>query len=232
VQRSINRPTDTRSLAALWDNLCMTVRNRAAIFLLTCLLVVIGIGAIVYWHHGEPNPPANLATGTLIIPGRALKDFSLIDHHARALGRTQLRGHWSLLYFGYSHCPDVCPVTLATLAQFVKQLRQVPTAPEPSVIFISVDPERDTPAQLAAFVPYFDSAFLGASAEPAQLRPLLRDLGIALGKPNGAKGEYTIDHSGAVIVIAPDVSIRAVLTGPLTAAALQTDWPLIARTPP
>jgi protein SCO1 len=186
--------------------------------------VILGIGAALLLRHS--SAPVDLTTGTYLSPRRALPNFSLIDQRGHAFGPEDLRGRWSLLFFGYTNCPDFCPTTLTTLAAMEKQLRASGAGLRPQVIFMSVDAKRDTPAQLAKYVPYFDSEFVGVTAadQPA-IEDLARKLGVAvLLSPPKADGSYTVDHSAEIFVIDPAGKLAAILTGPFSPAALQSDF--------
>ena len=110
----------------------------------------------------------------------------MIDDQGRAFGPKNLRGRWSILFFGYTNCPDYCPATLATLAAMQKQLRAARAPVLPQVVFVSVDAKRDTPAQLAKYVPYFDSEFIGVTAadQPA-IEAFAKKWGVAVLRPPG-----------------------------------------------
>jgi protein SCO1/2 len=207
-------------LIAVWDNRGMTRRLKLISFVVLCVAAAAGVAAALIW---APRPVMELATGTLLAPSRALADFSLIDHQGRSFGSANLHGHWSLMFFGYTNCPDFCPTTLTTLAAVENRLRaaQLPT---PQVIFVSVDAKRDTPAQLAKYVPYFDPGFVGLTAtdQPA-IEALARKWGVAVLIRPATDGNYTVDHSGAIFVIDPAGNLAAVLTGPFTVEALQSD---------
>jgi protein SCO1/2 len=166
-----------------------------------------------------------LSTGTRLSPRRALPDFTLIDHHDRHFGLDQLRGHWTLMFFGYTNCPDFCPTTLTTLAALEKRLRAAKGTPLPQVVFMSVDAKRDTPAQLARYVPYFDSDFIGVTAadQPA-IESVARQLGVGVIITPAPDGSYTVDHSGDIFVIDPNARLTAILVGPFTVQALADDW--------
>jgi protein SCO1/2 len=196
----------------------MTARLKLLSLVLLC--AAAGGGAALYWHS---KPPVTLATGILLEPSRALADFSLIDDHGRSFGPANLRGHWSLMFFGYTNCPAFCPTTLITLAAVEKQLRAAKLA-APQVIFVSVDAKRDTPAQLAKFVPYFDPEFIGLTAadQPAIERQA-KKWGIAVAILPGGGDDYMVDHSGAIFVINPEGRIAAILTGPFEVNPLQSD---------
>ncbi len=96
-----------RTLAAVWDNLGMTVRSKWLSIVVLGILAAGGVVAALLWWPRQP--PVALASGTLLVPARALADFSLIDNQGHNFGAENLRGHWSLMFFGYTNCPDYCP---------------------------------------------------------------------------------------------------------------------------
>jgi protein SCO1 len=194
-----------------------------------CVLAAAGLAAaLLPWPQ---RGTAELSTGQLLNPRRGLADFSLIDGQGRVFGPENLRGHWSIMFFGYTNCPDFCPATLATLAALQKQLRAAKAAVLPQVIFVSVDAQRDTPAQLARYVPYFDPEFIGVTAanQPA-IEALAKKWGVAVLIHPTRDGNYTVDHSAELFVVDPSGNIAAILTGPFSVAALQDDLRRIVAT--
>ena len=181
-----------------------------------------GIAAALIWP--KHLPALELATGTLLTPSHALPDFSLIDSHGRSFGPENLRGHWTMMFFGYTNCPDFCPATLTTLAALQKRLRADNSA-RPQVIFVSVDAKRDTPAQLARYVPYFDPDFIGLTAvdQPA-IEAVAGKWGVPVMVHPEKDGNYTVDHSAAIFVLDPAGRLAAVLSGPFSVDALQSDF--------
>jgi protein SCO1/2 len=206
----------------VWDNLGMAFRSKLLSFVFPCILAAAGVAAAIIWW---PKPPLVLAGGTILAPARALADFSLIDNQGRSFGAANLRGHWSLMFFGYTNCPDYCPTTLTTLAALEKQLRAAKTLAPPQVIFVSVDAKRDTPAQLNQFVPNFDPEFIGltAASQPA-IEALAKKWGVAVNIQYAANGNYIVDHSAVIFVIDPAGNLAAILTGPFTVDALRSDY--------
>jgi protein SCO1/2 len=201
----------------------MTVRSKLWSSVSLCILACAGLAAAIIW---APRPPLMLASGTLLAPARALADFSLIDNQGRSFGAANLRGHWSLMFFGYTNCPDYCPTTLMTLAAVEKQLRADKTPAPPQVIFVSVDAKRDTPAQLNQFVPNFDPEFIGltAASQPA-IEALAKKWGVAVSIQYTADGSnYIVDHSTLIFVIDPAGNLAAILSGPFTVDALRLDF--------
>ena len=201
----------------------MAPQSRLISIVVICIVALAGLCAALLWRHSAPA--VELATGTYLSPSRALPDFSLIDAHGRPFGPAQLKGSWSMMFFGYTNCPDFCPTTLTTLAALEKRLRADAAPVRPQVIFMSVDAKRDTPAQLAKYVPYFDPEFIGLSAadQPA-IEAVAAKLGVGVIISPKADGTYTVDHSGAIFVLNPDGRLTAILTGPFTVSALQADF--------
>jgi protein SCO1/2 len=198
--------------------------------ILVCVMAVAGAAAALVWRHEQTVP--QLITGTRIEPSRALADFSLIDGQGRKFGPANLRGHWTILFFGYTNCPAFCPATLSTLAALEKQLRTEPAAAVPQVVFVSVDAKRDTPAQLAKYVPYFDPSFIGlTAADQPSIEAVAKDFGVAVIITPTQDGDYTVDHSGELFVLGPDGRLAALLTGPFTVQALAGDWRRITALP-
>jgi protein SCO1/2 len=129
------------------------------------------------------------------------------------------------MFFGYTNCPDFCPTTLTTLAALEKRLRSSAAPVRPKVVFMSVDAKRDTPEQLAKYVPYFDPEFIGITAadQPA-IEAVAAKLGVGVIITPKPDGSYTVDHSGAIFVIDPDGKLTAILSGPFTVDSLQKDF--------
>jgi protein SCO1/2 len=218
AQRAMAAPT----VSGVWDNRGMTGQSKLLSFVLICVTAA-GAAAALYWRH---PPPVELATGTIISPSRQLPDFSLIDHQGRAFGNANLRGHWTFMFFGYTNCPDFCPTTLSTLAALNQRLRTDNAAVVPQVIFVSVDAKRDTPQQLAKYVPYFDPQFIGlTAASQSAIETVARQMGVAvaIGPATDKDGNYTVDHSAQVFVFDPGGKLAAVLSGPFTVDALRAD---------
>jgi len=203
-------------------------RSTLALAALALGMAVLGFAAAAYFRHSAERagaPGTTLATGTLIDPHRPLPEFSLLDHRGSAFTNDALKGHWSMLYFGYTNCPDLCPTTLSSLAAMQKRMVAARDEPRPVVVFISVDAKRDTPAVLARYVPYFDPAFIGVTAPTqAHIEEFARKLGVAVIIGPETNGTYAVDHSGAVFVTAPDGKLAAILTGPHTVDGLSTDF--------
>tara|TARA_Y100000766_G_C18445688_1_gene383468 strand:- start:27 stop:569 length:543 start_codon:yes stop_codon:yes gene_type:complete len=133
---------------------------------------------------------------------RALGDFSLVDHNAEPFTQTALIGHWTLVFFGFTHCPDICPTTMAELAELKAQLADT-EARDARVAMVSVDPARDTPERLADYVPYFHPDFLGVTGEFADILSFAQRLNAPFREVSEPEGAYQMEHSANVMLINP-----------------------------
>ena len=135
------------------------------------------------------------------------KAFALTDHTGRAVTLADYRGKAVVMFFGYTQCPDVCPTTLATLSATMKALG--PDADRVQVLFVTVDPERDTQALLAQYVPAFDPRFVGLYGDAAATERVAKEFKILFQKQPGATpGSYTVDHSAGVFMFDPQGRLR------------------------
>jgi protein SCO1/2 len=162
---------------------------------------------------------------------KPLTAFALTDHKNRKFDLASLKGKWSFLFFGFTHCPDICPTTLADLARARDSIAKNTTVAEDSqFVFISVDPNRDTPGKLGQYVGYFDATFLGVTGDNAQLGNLAAQLGaayqvaIAPGLEN-----YPVYHSAAVFLLDPRARYHAVFTPPHDAEAISRRFKVVRK---
>jgi protein SCO1 len=182
------------------------VRNTV---LMCVAFIAIVLGALLHSVLQEPllDADALRERGTFLLPApRELKPFHLIDHNNLEFDNTSLTGHWSLLFFGFTACPDICPVTLSVLAQVEKKLAdsgQTDLLEQLKVYFISVDPERDDTATLGKFVGAFSPRFTGVTGSQEALAEFAGQLNAAFMKVPDASGGYVIDHTGNIVVIDP-----------------------------
>jgi len=150
---------------------------------------------------------------------KPLAAFAFTDHENRVFDLSRLKGKWSFLFFGYTHCPDICPTTLATLARAHDNIaKSTAGAKDVQFVFISVDPNRDTPSKLGQYVTYFDTSFLGVTGDNAQLGNLADQLGATyqLAITPGMEN-YPVYHTSAVFLVDPRTRYHAVFAPPLDA---------------
>jgi len=161
--------------------------------------------------------------GTRFPEPRALQPFTLTDQTGQVFGNKQLLGKWSFVFFGYTHCPDVCPTTLSVLNSVANHLGN--DAPAVQYIFVSVDPERDTPELLGQYVASFNGGFIGVTGTAAQLKKLTHQLGVFYKRVPDEKttGDYAINHTASVLLFDPDGRFHAIFSAPLEATELAGD---------
>jgi len=156
---------------------------------------------------------------------RSMADFALETAAGEPFSLADLEGHWNLMFFGFTNCPDVCPDTLAMLDQSLQQLELMRRETLPQVIFVSVDPARDQGEMLKDYVNWFNTDFIAATGPEAQLRALTRQLGVAyfLEEPDPDTGFYNVDHSAAVMLVSPDGRLFGRFPHPLDPQAVTAD---------
>lgn len=169
-----------------------------------------------------PSTQTPIRSGTLLPQPRPIPEFTLAGADGQPFTKAAFAGKWSVIFVGFTHCPDVCPNTLALLKNVRRGLAE--QKKDLQVVLLSVDPERDTPKVLADYVRYFDPAFLGATGPKAQLDPLGSALGFVYMKVPGATPEtYTVDHSSALILVNPQAQVAGYFTPPFKVEPLKDD---------
>ncbi|MCE1234987.1 MAG: SCO family protein [Hyphomicrobiales bacterium] len=163
-------------------------------------LVVIGVGVFVALR--ETQTPQPTATSSTLAPVAGIGgEFSLLDQTGKPFTEKDLLGHPNLVFFGYTFCPDVCPTTLLEAEGWMKELGA--DADRVKVIFVTVDPERDTPAKLKDYLASFDPRFIGLSGSREETDKALKAYRVFARKVEGKGGDYTMDHTAAVYLIDP-----------------------------
>jgi protein SCO1/2 len=171
--------------------------------------------------------PAELKTAFVLPATMPLPEFSLVDQAGDAVAGDRFRGRWSLVFFGFTHCPDICPTTLQVLATVKSELAAAGEDPLLQIVLVSVDPERDTPELIGTYVDYFGDDNLGITGSLDELRKLTSGLGIYFEKQPGNGDDYAVDHSAAVLLINPDAEFHALFSGPHVIENFVHDLPLI-----
>jgi len=170
-----------------------------------------------------PPAPAKFENAVLYPQPRAVADFSLTRANGKPLTLADWRGHWTIVYFGYSNCPDVCPTTLAAFKQVWKDLDQKNQSKLVQLDFISVDPQRDVPETLGKYVSFFNPEFVAATGSDDELRRLGNALGLAYSRDNDANGNITVDHSGSAVIIDPQARMIGMFRPPFVPATIAAD---------
>lgn len=194
-----------------------------AAILIVALAAGLGLWAGQRWFAQSDAPRAALASIVSYPEPRALPDFSLDGGDGATIDKAALLGRWHLVFLGFTHCPDICPTTLAQMAAVEKQLADVPEARRPRILFVSADPERDTAAATASYAQHFSPSAIGATADHARLEPFVRSLHMVYMKSDLGGGEYTVDHTAYLAVLDPQARHVGMIRPPLDPTQIAAD---------
>ncbi|WP_445359235.1 SCO family protein [Microbulbifer sp. ANSA005] len=160
---------------------------------------------------------------------RIIEDIQLLSDDSRDFYTKDFQGKWTLVFFGFTHCPDICPTTLSTLNNFYKTLDES-TRASTDIVLVSVDPSRDKPEQLGQYVRYFNSEFRGITGDFFKLKKFATQLNVPFNKVSLAEGGYTIDHGSQVVLINPRGHYHAFFKAPLDPAKMKLTYRSIRAT--
>ncbi len=193
------------------------------------LVIIAFVGGTLFMTLAFQGPREQPLHAMVLPQSRALPQFSLLDQNGAKFDTESLRDQWSLLFFGFTHCPDICPATLQQLAIARSRVLHEKNSTFPNIVLISVDPERDTPEVLAEYTRHFGDGMTGVTGPIDELRNLTSALGIFFEKSVGENGDYSVDHSAVVIVINKNAEFHALFSAPHTIDHFVEDMPLITE---
>ena len=189
--------------------------NKAGFALVLTAALVAGLW--ISWSYLKPRPlvPPEIA-GIYIQPPIVLDPFQLKQHSGDPFTASDFEGQWNLLFFGFTHCPDVCPTALQQMNVMDKYLKAQKRAEKVVYWFISVDPQRDTAQRLAEYVTFFNPDFRAATGPVTELGKLARKFGVYhnVEPPTDTQDDYRVEHSGAIMIVNPQGQYQAVFTDP------------------
>jgi protein SCO1/2 len=174
------------------------------------ILVILLAGCGSSEGNSPSGPTATPLPGTILDPPRELADFTLTSHTGEPFRLSDLSGKAAVLFFGYTFCPDVCPITLSDFKLVKRELGE--DAANVAFVFISVDGERDTPERLAMYVGAFDPDFIGLTGDEPTLRTIARDYGVFFQREvyENTEADYLVSHTASSFVVDPDGRLRIV----------------------
>ena len=209
----------------------MTAQTRSHKKLVSIILLFLAaiVGSVVYFGILQNMPVKHdvKIDGLYLTTPKEMINFELTDNQGKTFTKANLNGHWTMMFFGFTNCGMVCPVTMAELNGMYKILQQkLPDNQLPEVVMVSVDPERDTVERMDEFVNAFNPHFIGARAEMPQIATLETALHLAAVKMQvGEKKEqYTINHSAEIMVFNPQGQLQAFLSYPHKAQRMAEDY--------
>ena len=212
------------------ENFGLKQGDRTSIVILFGVVVFIA-GIMLYYFSPWQQPGADLnnlkrATSLHTSP-RAFPDFTLTDHRGQIFTNENLKNVWNFIFFGYTHCPDVCPLTLSTIDQVVNNIA-TQNEMAPQTVFISVDPKRDTSKQLSDYVRYFNPNMIGLTGNNEALKSLTQALGVVYTSPaNNGNENYLVDHSAHIFLVAPNGNLVALFSTPHETQTITDDFKIL-----
>jgi protein SCO1/2 len=209
----------------------MSRTQKTVIVLAALVALVLGltVNKVLNSKGDGTDKVALLDAGIVLLPqSRSLPSLALTDQNGQALQVDQLKDKWSLLFFGYTFCPDICPATLAQLRQLQGML-PADAKDKLRVVLVTVDPHRDTPEQLKKYLGFFDPAFLGLTGSQEDLQKLAAAVSIPYIPADTSKENYTVDHSGNLVIIGPDGTQRGFIRAPVNNDKLAAQLPSLLQ---
>jgi protein SCO1/2 len=198
---------------------------------LTVAGLLLLIAVIVAGFVNQVSKPRVMTDSELKLNGafmfdtpRALPAFNLVDHRGEAFNAESFRGQWTLVFFGFTYCPDICPTTMAFLNRFMGELEGLPEHEDTRVLMVSVDPARDTTERLAEYVPYFNQDFTGVTGEFLEIHRLATALNTPFRKVAGEGKNYSIDHGANVALVNPRGDYHGFFKAPLDLANMKVTY--------
>lgn len=204
--------------------------------LLTMKTIIIALTAVCVFAAGiwfalqqqNTHLPLDIA-GIHLNKAKDIGEFNLRSATHPQFDKSQLKGHWTFIYFGYSYCPDACPLALTQLNAMDKFLSQQSAAEQVNYLFISVDPRRDTPERLAEYTAFFNAKFTGATGDVSEIDKLTKTLGVYYAVPKNPEDpeNYLVDHSSVIILTNPNGDLQALFSAPHDPAQMAKDFQAI-----
>ncbi len=188
--------------------------------------LAVALAAGIFLAIRSTTPPA--PESALILPApEPVPAFSLLNQDGDRVDQSVFEGQWDLVFFGFTHCPDVCPATLQVLATAKQTLADMGQQPLPRIVLVSVDPERDTPEILGQYVDHFGDGNLGLTGPMEEIRKLTTELGVYFEKRGTDGDNYVVDHWAGVYVIDPDGNRHSLIGSPHLVDNYVRDLPIL-----
>lgn len=202
-------------------------RTQKTVFILVALVALILGYAVNRALSGNSasDQTALIDAGIILLPqSRKLPDLTMTNQDGQPVQINGFKDKWTLFFFGYTYCPDICPTTLAQLRQIKSELPQE-TLSKLRVVLVSVDPNRDTPQQLKQYLGYFDKDFVGLTGSVPDIQKLANGVSIPFIPADTSKPGYTVDHSGNLALLGPDGNQRGFIRAPFNNQKLLAQLP-------
>ena len=203
--------------------------RKLQIVLIATAAIALGFSTYLLQQQAGGARQPQFAALTVLPQSRPLGEFALLDHRGSPFAREDFAGRWSVLFFGFTHCPDICPTTLYDLARLRKELANLSPGLVPDIYMVSVDVQRDTPDVMARYVTAFNQGFTGLTGEEIELARLAQPLGVAYGTVPGEGDQYEVLHSAALFLLNDRGELVAVASAPHDVETLARDYRALVR---
>lgn len=206
---------------------------KKTVIIVLAFIVLIVVGFISRIFQPTILSPAEMqANGTMVFQQpRQVTDFSLVDHTGAPFTRESVMGQWTLVFFGFTFCPDICPTTMVELNEFMQLIEGTEVEDQFQVVMVTVDPGRDSVEQLASYVPFFNPDFLGVTGEFLDIHRFATELNTPFRRVPGGGENYQMDHSANIVLINPRGDYHGFVKAPLdlpkmklTLRSMVADW--------
>lgn len=193
-------------------------RTLLIIVVLIALVAISGILAMLKFARESESArevtAQRVQTEVIFDDPRTIPSFTLQGADGGVFDNASLENHWNIVFFGYTHCPDICPTTLSTLNKVWEKLSESARA-DLQVVFISIDPKRDTPAKTAKYAAYFNPHFKGVTGDAKTLESLTQTLGVGYFEVPSNNKDYVISHTGSLMLFNPQGKYVGIISPPL-----------------
>ncbi len=203
------------------------ISNKRFLPFIIFAILALGLGLGVNLWHSEKTHiiPRPIASTTIDQP-QLIPEFHLVNGLGQAFTNHNLKGHYSFLFFGFTHCQSICPLTMSMLTQLYAELK-AEKIPLPKVVFITLDPKRDTPKIVGTYVKAFNPSFIGVSGPSVGIQQLSKQMGVVYIQAQQSKASennYQIDHSSTLYLVNPEGRLAAIFSPPHDKASIKQDY--------
>ncbi len=201
----------------------MVMSRRNIIFV---FLVLFGMSVLFAYFQSLPSllqKKPTLLTGKILTQPMELDNFELIDQNNQTFNSESLKGNWTILFFGYTNCPDVCPTTIYKLAEVKNDVNQNLPSKNFNTVLVTLDPDRDTPERLDEYISYFDESMLGVTGTYKNIQSFSSNLSVFYQRIN-KDGGYDFNHTASIFVFNQDGSLFATMSPATSVSELRDDF--------
>ena len=201
----------------------MVMSKRNVIFILLILFSVTGIFTYFQSLPSLLEKKPSLITGKILVRPMEIDNFELIDQNNEAFNKKSLEGGWTVLFFGYTNCPDVCPTTIYKLAEIKNGIKEDLPSANFNTVLVTLDPDRDSAERLDEYIGYFDETMLGVTGTYENIQSFTSSLSVFYQRINKEEG-YDFNHTASIFVFDKDGSLFATMSPANTVGELESDF--------